>query len=200
MKQNEFRKLIIPIVLILGVIGLVFLDAQASIDETNDVTETSAMTTSIFLELEGTSQGAITGGSEKAGHEGWIEILSYSHSLIRPIDPATGLATGKVQHSPLRLTKFVDRATPLLINALNDNEAMNKFTLQFYEPLKTGSDLNYFTITLEDARVISIQASTSVTTGTNMHTETISFVYTKITWTWEELGIVAEAYWNDAPA
>src|SRR5699024_4095641 len=45
-------------------------------------------------------------------------ISSYSHEIVSPRDPASGLPTGKRQHKPLTIRKEIDKSTPLLMRAI----------------------------------------------------------------------------------
>src|SRR4051794_22487380 len=63
---------------------------------------------------------AITG--QKQGVLSPITVTGLSHEIVSPRDPASGLPTGKRMHKPFVITKEMDKSSPLLLNALNQNE------------------------------------------------------------------------------
>jgi type VI secretion system secreted protein Hcp len=69
------------------------------------------MAVEVFLNIKG-----ITGESQKAGAEGWIEIFSFSNGASNPSSVAfgTGSGAGKVDLSSLSLQKQLDSASPYL--------------------------------------------------------------------------------------
>jgi len=199
---NKAQKMMISLLFIMAFFSSLLLveindqSATARIDGTTDI---SAVATSLYLKLTGETQGDIDGGVTRAQYENWIEILSYSHSIKTPYDPTTGLPTGKRQHSPFRVTKSLDVATPILFGVLSNNEILINFEFHILAPSTTGQEVHLFTIELQNARIVSYQTSGSTAFDGNLLTETISFVYTKITWTWMESGITAEDDWYVSP-
>lgn len=183
------KKIISAITIV--IVSLSFLTlAQAAL---NLESSTNAIPVNkIFLKLEGDTQGEINGGSTDAGHEGDIFVIGYSHTIISPRDAASGLPTGKRQHKPLTITKEVDKSTPLLMNVLAQNENLGKFELRFFANVDSV-ETNFFTIELDNAQIASIH--TELRLGINV--EVVSFVYTSITWTWEDGGITATDDWED---
>lgn len=85
-----------------------------------------------FLKLEGMVQGLIKGSVTQPGKEDLISVISVSHEITRPMDPATGTFLGKLIRKPLVLVKLIDRSTPRLYQALGSTEAMKTFNLAFY--------------------------------------------------------------------
>jgi len=153
-----------------------------------------------YLTVTGQKQGEIKGSLTTKGHEGAIEVLSVSHSIVSPRDAASGLATGKRMHKPLVITIPLDKSAPLLWNALTQNEALTKFELSFWAPGVNGMDKQEFTIKLTNASVVSIDFGMSPETDgvakAGTPHETISFVYQKIEWTWVDGGITAMDDWE----
>ncbi|MCK5601099.1 type VI secretion system tube protein Hcp [Candidatus Pacearchaeota archaeon] len=145
--------------------------------------------------VEGENLGAIKGGNKEAGLEDSIDVFGFSHSVISPRDAASGMPTGKRQHKPLVVVKEIDQATPLLFQALVDNEKLLSVKLEWrhYNPDSQQVEL-YFTIELVNAAIASIQEYSAGTMHNPM--ETVSFVYQKITWTWEDGGYTATDDWE----
>jgi len=149
---------------------------------------------SIFMTVEGSRAGVIEGGAIGAGREGWIEVVGFSHEVVSPRDAASGLPTGKRQHKPISITKPIDKATPLLFQALVTNENLSNVELRFYKPDRTGREQLYYTIELTNASIAGIGQSQLV--GDPMPLEEVSFTYEKIVWTWTDGGITAEDDWE----
>ena len=112
-----------------------------------------------------------------------IQVTGFSHEIISPRDPASGLATGKRQHQPIVLTKQLDATTPLFLSALVTNEILTNVTLGLSEG---GQQV---------ATVVLTHASISDYTAHGT-TEKWSFTYQKITWTWLNGGITATDDWE----
>lgn len=152
-----------------------------------------------YLRLWGEKQGEIRGGVTQAGRENSIMVIAYSHDLSSPRDASSGMPTGKRQHEPLRITKEIDKSTPLLMNAWADNERMTRFELRFWEPSASGIERQYYTIILHNARIISIrQEMLNNKYPENMshkEREHITFVYDAIERIFEDGGIVSEDRW-----
>jgi type VI secretion system secreted protein Hcp len=139
-----------------------------------------------YLKLQGQVQGDIEGSVTQAGREGQIMVIATSHSVSSPRDAASGLPTGKRQHQPFRITKEIDRSTPLLMNALVNNEKLTQFELRYWQ--------------LHDAYIVSIQQEMlNNKYPENMQfkeREHISFVYRAIEWVYEDGGITSSDEWS----
>jgi len=129
------------------------------------------------------ADGSVDIVAQKQGTIGPITLEAMSHEIISPRDAATGLPTGKRQHKPITITKELDKSTPLLLNALVTNENLSSVTIT----LNKGGNA-VATIKLTNASI-----SNYVDHGT---TETWSFTYQKITWTWIDGGITAQDDWE----
>ncbi len=142
------------------------------------------------ISITGQIQGPIGGGQQPTGGE-TMEILSYSHEIASPRDAASGLPTGKRQHKPFTIVKHVDKATPLLMQALTRNETLTDVVIAVDRPGSAG----YFEYTLENASISSWSTSSSAHTDTQ-ELETISFTYQRIEVTFVNGGITAEDDWS----
>jgi type VI secretion system secreted protein Hcp len=154
-----------------------------------------------YVEIVGAIQGEILGSCTIEGREGNIVAYSFGHNIISPRDAASGLPTGKRQHSPLKILKEIDKSSPLLYQALVRNENLTRVKLKFYRISdKTGLEELYFTIELLNASISSITPSFPTAflsqNDSYRHMETIAFCYQKITWTWVDGGITAHDDWE----
>lgn len=158
------------------------------------------MALNAYLTLTGETQGEIKGSVTQAGREDNMEVYGWSHEVLSPRDAASGLPTGKRQHKPIVLIKPIDKASPLLMNMLVNNENITDWALRCWRPSREGKEFQYYTVELVNASVSSIQVEQlNNKYPENMRHELrehVSFVYQKIIWTWEDGGITAEDDWE----
>jgi type VI secretion system secreted protein Hcp len=150
-----------------------------------------------YLWITGETQGQINGSVTQAGREGSMQVVEFAHNVSQIIDTASGLPSGKRQHRPIRVTKPVDKASPLLANAQTSNENLTSVRIDFWRPNINGSEEQFYTVELVNARITSIsQHHGSTPELLAMPTqETVTLVYDKIIWTWQDGGITAEDDW-----
>jgi type VI secretion system secreted protein Hcp len=164
------------------------------------------MALNAYLTLKGQKQGDIKGSVTQKGREGSIMVIACSHSIISPRDAASGLSTGKRMHKPLVITKELDMASPLLLNALVNNENIPTWKLMFWttqyvdRTSAQGLEMNHYNIELVNASICAYDFRMA----NNKHPELmkfneyeeIAFVYQKITWTWVKGGVSAQDDWE----
>jgi len=154
------------------------------------------MALTFYMTLTGTTQGAIEGASSHAGHEAEIQCHALDQSIQIPYNRETGQPTGKRIHGALKITKSFDKSSPLLYKSLVEGERMSDVILTFFRILPTGSQENYFTITLTDATIVEIRPIMHNHFDEELarydHMEEVSFTYKQIEWRWEPDGITAE--------
>src|SRR5689334_895462 len=85
----------------------------------------------------------IDGEVIQKGREGMMEVLAWNHEVSAPYDAASGLATGKRSHAPLRVVIRHSKAIPLLAEALVQNKALATVDLMLWQVLPTGIEQNY---------------------------------------------------------
>ena len=167
----------------LGIFLLFSTSSVVGIMRLSPNTQASEVETKVnwyYMTLHGLSTGFIEGDVNDAGREGWIEVLSYHHQIYQPPD-------GHRIHSPLRIIKPVDKASPLLMMILINHETIANLTLEFWRTNQdSGHPEHWYTIYLENVNIESIE---SFGTTETRATECIAFIYQKITWTHEIYGI-----------
>ena len=117
------------------------------------------MALNAYLKLKGQKQGQIKGSVTQKGRENSIEIHSWTWTLESPRDPASGLPTGKVVAGEFFITKEKDRSSPLLLNALAENENITEWQLDLWDGSQLGAEVNTFTWKLTNASISSIRTS-----------------------------------------
>src|SRR5262245_32643788 len=163
------------------------------------------MALNAYLSLTGQKQGDIKGSVTQKGREGKIMVIAVDHEITSPRDSASGLPTGKRQHKPFVITKELDKSTPLLYNALVNNENITKWKLEFWTPqIKAtsgaGVEVQHYTVELVNANIASIEFEMLNNKNPELtryaEYEEIAFTYQKIVWTWKDGGITAEDDWE----
>ena len=141
------------------------------------------------IRIEGETQGWIQGDStiSSLDRENHIEGIEYHHLMEIP-----GGGT-QINHQTVILTKRLDRSTPSLLRAMDNNEVLT-VQIRFFrpDPQGGGTTQHYYTVLLEDARLISIEplhGRTDLPDTANLAvTERLRFSYGRITYTWEPNG------------
>lgn len=148
-----------------------------------------------YVKIKGQKQGDIKGGVTQHLYEDQIGGLFLSQEVVSPRDAASGLPTGKRLHKPLLLRKGWDKATPLLFQALVDNENLTSVEIRFVGPTSTGVEQVTHKIKLTNANIASIQRYTaSVDLANEYETyelEDVSFTYQRIELTSEPGNVTA---------
>lgn len=156
------------------------------------------MPTPAYMTVIGERQGNITAGNftepsvgniYQQGHEDECLIEAFEHKILLPRDPQSGQPTGQRVHQPLKVTKVMDKCSPLLYSALTHGERLPRVELKFYRTSAQGAMEHYFTMTLEDAIITNITAYMPNCQDPGMahftHLEDVEFTYRKLTKTHE---------------
>ncbi|HEY2402845.1 MAG TPA: type VI secretion system tube protein TssD [Steroidobacteraceae bacterium] len=158
------------------------------------------MASSGYLTIVGQKQGAINGGVTQKAHENSILVHAFDVQITSPRDATSGLATGKRQHQPIVILKEIDKSSPLLWNALVNNENLTTWVLKFFDVNPAGLSQQIYSITLTNANIASMDESMLdneiAANATLPMREQITFTYQKITWTWVDGGITASDDWS----
>ncbi|MFQ5767361.1 MAG: type VI secretion system tube protein TssD, partial [Acidobacteriota bacterium] len=109
-----------------------------------------------YLTLDGQTQGSIPGDVTQLGKEGTIQVTEIHHLMNVPVDPTTGQPAGPLTHQPFVFTKQVDKATVPMYTALLNQELLTA-TFRYYKLSQFGTEVQYFTIALINARIIAIE-------------------------------------------
>jgi type VI secretion system secreted protein Hcp len=158
------------------------------------------MALNAYLKLKGKTQGDIKGSVTQKGRADTIMVIAVDHEVTSPRDAASGLPTGKRMHRPFIITKEVDKASPLLYNALCNNEMITDWELQYWQPSPAGTEKQHYTVKLTNASIASMHH----VMPNNKHPdltkfaeyEEVAFTYQKIEWTWTDGGITAQDDWE----
>ncbi|MGL4754944.1 MAG: Hcp family type VI secretion system effector [Aeromonadaceae bacterium] len=124
------------------------------------------MPTPCYIAIQGKSQGNITAGAFTAdsvgniyvqGHEDEMLVQAFEHAVTVPTDPQSGQPAGQRAHRPFRFTVALNKAVPLLYNALASGEMLPKVVLRWFRTSVEGRQEHFFTTALTDATIVDIQ-------------------------------------------
>ena len=132
----------------------------------------------MFFKVKGAKHGQISGEAQDDKHKGEIEVLSWSWGMQGKSSIGGGTASGKATMRELRIVKKVDKASTALMSALRTNEVIKEGILTLR---KTGtSKIEYFKITIQDGRVVSLEVEAGDESGGSTLLERVSFSFNKI--------------------
>lgn len=109
--------------------------------------------TSIRITVEGSRQGKFKIDVLRRNE---TPVVRYQYTVSSPRDAATGMATGKRQHSPVVITKEWGASSPQFYQALTTNEVLKSVLIEFIRTGPDGRDAVFQTVTLTNASVSRI--------------------------------------------
>ncbi|RTN25392.1 type VI secretion system tube protein Hcp [Enterobacter quasimori] len=115
------------------------------------------MSNLIYLTLEGDIQGKISAGCGSQASVGNRYQLGHEDEIfVFSLTQEAGSTGGRIHHRGLQFCKLLDKSSPLLCNAINNNERL-KLTFDIYRTNRYGHMENYYLIELRGASIRSIQ-------------------------------------------
>lgn len=133
--------------------------------------------------------GDVKGESTDDGHKDWINLLSISSSITRPMGAG---ASGSTRHrssatfGDVVCVKEVDASTPKLQEAIADGTNFKTVKIDLCTSSEGGKRIPYIQYELTNARVSSYSVS-GATDGSQPPTEQISFNFEEIKVTYDKL-------------
>ena len=153
------------------------------------------MPTPAYITIEGATQGPITQGAFtedsvgniwQEGHEDEIMVQAIDHVVTIPRDPQSGQPSGQRVHRPFKFTAALNKATPLLYNALTSGEMLSKCEVKWYRTNSSGKQEHFFSTKLEDATIVDIDCAMphcqNPSNADYTQLITVSLAYRKIEW------------------
>ena len=146
--------------------------------------------------------GDIKGESVAQGYEDAIDVLSWSWGINNSgsVGKGGGGGAGKADFQPLNITKYVDKASPNLIQMLAKGKHFSTASLHI---CKSGDGKQEY-LTIEFEEVLVENVSVGGAEGDERLVENISLIFGKIKYTYKpqktdgSLGGAVEAQWNIA--
>ncbi|NUU38883.1 Hcp family type VI secretion system effector [Pseudomonas sp. C2B4] len=140
-----------------------------------------------YMTINGKVQGLISAGCStqdsvgnkyQTAHRDEIMVLSYSHNLanIGNINRAT--------HSPIIITKTVDKSSPLLAQALTNREEIN-CTINFYRVMPAGGQEKFYSVSIDGGVItdLTLEVPHVIFQNDAEPQEQVAIRYRHISWT-----------------
>jgi len=155
-----------------------------------------------YLTITGETQGLISSGCNsqdsmgnkcQMSHVDEITVLSSQHNMNK----SSG-ASGKM-HSPVTITKYIDKSSPLLASAFARQEYLD-CSIKLYRTNDRGGNENFYTIELKKALITSCNFSQPHTISAHSEDihENISLSYKEIIWKHNVAGTEGYDSWGDS--
>lgn len=129
----------------------------------------------IFLTVKSKRAGAMKGESHAPDHEGAIVIDSWHWGVAASSAVGSAQATGRRSYKNLVVCKRIDCATTALMSVLATNDEVKEAKLSLRKAGEGQRD--FFTITLTNARVISVDIDCD---GQGETLERVAFSFNKV--------------------
>jgi len=168
------------------------------------------MPTPAYMTIEAANQGKISDGCMSAdsvgtlsvsSQEDTIQVQEFELDIEVPTDPQSGQPTGRRVHKGCRVVKYIDKSSPLLMQAIATGETMTAVDIMFYRTSTTGEQEHYYTVKLEDAILSTVKPYFPMALDPNSsnysHMEELMFKYKKITETHEVAGTSGSDSWDN---
>jgi type VI secretion system secreted protein Hcp len=133
--------------------------------------------------------GDIKGESTDSKHEGWINLLSVSQGLSRPMAAGSSGSTrqrASVTCGDVTLVKEMDASTAKLIEAICDGTVFPEAKIDLCTSTGAEGRVPYFMWVLTNVHVTSFNVSGAAMDG-QVPTEQISLNYEEIKWTYDKM-------------
>lgn len=158
----------------------------------------SNLEAAVFAKYDG-----VDGESADANHDKWIDVLSIDWGIIRDVDPASGQLMAP-KPRPFRITKEIDKATPLLMGALTTGGTAPNVVVEFTH-MSSAGPVVYLKYELKNVLISSWNAShnegeTSVPSEDfSLNFEEIKVTYTPRDGTGAQIGEPVVSTWSTRP-
>jgi type VI secretion system secreted protein Hcp len=139
-----------------------------------------AVSVNTFLKFE---DPEIAGGSTAAGHQGEIEVLSWSHGFDQTANPGGSASGGTVEqarHASFTFTKHLDAATNSLLKFCWSSKQIGKATLSCLRVDAANQPVQYLTIVMEHVVI----ANYSISGASDIPVENVALDYGIIKYTY----------------
>ncbi|UVM55143.1 Hcp family type VI secretion system effector [Pseudomonas sp. B21-012] len=154
-----------------------------------------------YMTITGRQQGLISAGCSTAdsmgnkyqsGHCDEIMVLAYSHNLSNLGN------TQNATHRPIVISKNIDKASPLLAQALANREEL-KCLINFFRISSSGHHEKYYTIELRGGMVVDLRIDVPhAVLQHDMNAQAhLAIRYRDIFWTHHLAGTSGHAFWGD---
>lgn len=154
-----------------------------------------------YMTITGKAQGLISAGCStqesignkcQTGYADEIMVLSYTHNMINigNIDKPT--------HSPILITKNVDKSSPLLAQALSSREEIN-CTISFYRVSSFGLQEKFYSVSIIGGIIanLTLEMPHAILEHDAEPQEHVAIRYRDITWIHHVAGTSGYSTWGN---
>ncbi len=159
-----------------------------------------AETVHLYLKANGKDvKGEST--QESMGRKDSIECVAYEQGVKTAREAGTGMMTGRRQYDPVRIVKRIDKASPLIMKALTNNETIDG-VFKFFRPNPKGDGTTeqFYTVEIKNGNVASVRDLVNSTLDKelvhNPPLEEVTFVFQDIAWTFTNGGVTHQDSWK----
>jgi type VI secretion system secreted protein Hcp len=139
------------------------------------LTPASAAGTDMYLDLTLKRAGKAKGESVAAGHKDDIVVVGFGWGVGAAGDAVAALSTGRRSYRHLVILKRLDTASTALMSAVATNDEVRSAKLSLRKA--GGEQEDFFSITLEKARVVAYDVDTD---GTGEPIEKVTLAFQKV--------------------
>ncbi|MCX2888384.1 MULTISPECIES: Hcp family type VI secretion system effector [Pseudomonas] len=156
-----------------------------------------------YMRINGERQGLISAGCNsqpsignrcQLSHQDEILVLALNHAMSNTDN------TRRATHHPVSITKLVDKASPLLAQAVDSQEAL-VCEIDLYRTHSGGHQEKYFSIKLEGAVIVAqeLDIPHAVLMADQQAQEQLLIRYRSIRWSHHAAGTTGHAAWGKIP-
>lgn len=138
-------------------------------------TSASVAGVDMYLDLTLKRAGKAKGESVAAGHKDDIVVVGFGWGVGAAGDAVAALSTGRRSYRHLVICKRLDTASTALMSAVATNDEVRSAKLSLRKA--GGEQEDYFSITLEKARVVAYDVDTD---GNGDPIEKVTFAFQKV--------------------
>ncbi len=126
---------------------------------------------------------ASVGSVAQGSHENEIFCQAFSYEIFVPRDPQSGAPTAKRVHQPAIFTKYVDKASPMIMQAIATGESLT-IEANYYRTTTAGEQEQYYTATFSECTLVRLHTYTPMAldpaNGPFRDMEEVHFTYAEI--------------------
>lgn len=139
-----------------------------------------------YMKITGKSLGSIQGGlNDSRIGDGLIKVLSFHHTVDRQGEGLGGVLGSSVVHRPAEILKPIDSASPLLNQALCEQDELS-VELSWYQPDTEGQPEVVYQIEMKGVQLLSVTTQMPDCTQPQQdglhYLEKVRLVYRSIIW------------------
>lgn len=154
-----------------------------------------------YMTITGKTQGLISAGCStqdsignkcQTGHTDEIMVLSYSHNMVNIGN------INKPTHSPITITKNVDKSSPLIAQALSSREEINCI-ISFYRVSSFGMQEKFYSVSISGGVIadLTLEMPHALLQNDAEPQEHVAIRYREITWTHHSAGTSGHSTWGN---